>query len=419
MKHPPREGAFGVTGARLRDAVRVAREPALRRFWFSQMASEIGDWIGLLGVAALLYQVTDKAVYAAASVTALYLPYLLSPWLTALCAKLPPRQLLIGADLLRAAIIPLLLIPDLPPWLLLLLVFVSALPTPVYEATRSAVVPEYAPDESTLDDALVLFQATQQAANTLGFLLGGLVLATIHVEAALVLNALSYFVSALLLLGIPSLPPIASVTTSASSLITDGLRALRRQPLLRRTVALAVVSASTIMAGEALVVVYAGEVDHPGMAGVFAAATTTVAAVAALVMPRHYDSVTLLRIVATTLGFGAAVAMLLFALKPGVFVGLAGYVALGLISAPGALTYVVAVREMSLQVRASVFSMVQVLLMGGQAVVALAAGRLADEIGVGAAIGLLQLPTLLLAVGAILITPTKERATAGLEASPA
>jgi len=404
---------------RLWDAVRVAREPALRRFWFSQMASEIGDWVGLLGVAALLYQVTDKAVYAAASVTALYLPYLLSPWLTALCAKLPPRQLLIGADLLRAAIIPLLLIPHLSPWLLLLLVFVSALPTPVYEATRSAVVPEYAPDETTLDDALVLFQSTQQAANTFGFLLGGLVLATVHVEAALLLNALSYLVSALLLLGIPSLPPIASVTTSASSLITEGLRALRRQPLLRRTVTLAVVSASTIMAGEALVVVYAGEVGHSGLSGVFAAATTSVAAVAALVLPRHYDSPTLLRIVATTLGLGAAVAMLLFALVPGVLVGLAGYVALGLISAPGALTYVVAVREMSLQVRASVFSMVQVLLMGGQALVALAAGRLADEIGVGAAIGVLQLPTLLLAVAAILVTPRLAPAPTALEPSPA
>jgi len=408
-----------VVGARLRAALEVGRDPSLRRFWFSQMVSEVGDWVGLLGVAALLYQVTDKAIYAAASVTALYLPYLLSPWLTALCAKLPPRQLLIGADLLRSAIIPLLLIDGLPPWLLLLVVFVSALPTPVYEATRSAVVPEYAPDETTLDDALVLFQSTQQAANTLGFLLGGLVLATVHVEAALWLNAVSYMLSAMLLMGIPSMPPIASVTTSAGTLVADGLRALRRQPLLRRTVALAVVSASTIMAGEALVVVYAGDIGHSGMSGVFAAATTSVAAVAALVMPRHYASATLLRIAATTLGLGSALALLLFSAAPGVFVGLAGYIALGVISAPGALTYVVAVREMSLQVRASVFSMVQVLLMGGQALVALLAGRLADQIGVGLAIGVLQLPTLFLALAAIVLTPKVRPVLSDLKASPA
>jgi hypothetical protein len=63
------------------------------------MVSEMGDWIGLLGIAALLYQNTGLALAASASLAALYLPYLFAPLLVGWTAKIPPRRLLIGADL--------------------------------------------------------------------------------------------------------------------------------------------------------------------------------------------------------------------------------------------------------------------------------------------------------------------------------
>ena len=59
--------------------------------------------------------------------------------------------------------------------------------------------------------------------------------------------------------------------------------------------------------------------------------------------------------------------------------GSIAYVGLGVVSAPGALTYVVAVREMAPAIRAPVFAIVQVALMGGQALVAVLAGSLADH----------------------------------------
>ena len=75
------------------------------------MVSEIGDWIGLLGVAALLYERTGQAVMAAASLAALYLPYLFARGWSAGRRRIPPRTLLIGADVLRAGLILLLLLP--------------------------------------------------------------------------------------------------------------------------------------------------------------------------------------------------------------------------------------------------------------------------------------------------------------------
>jgi MFS family permease len=364
------------------------------------MVSEMGDWIGLLGIAALLYKHTDLALAASASVAVLYLPYLFAPLLVGWTAKIPPRTLLIGADLLRAALILLLLVPDLPVWALLALVFLASIPTSVYEATRAAAVPEYAPDEETREDAMVLFQSTQQAASMLGFLVGGAALALFGFAAAIGLNALSFLVSGLLLLGIPQIAPLADVTDTARGLLRSGVKALAGRPLLRRAVLLSVISASTIMAGEALVVVYATNMDpsHPGFAGPFAALMAFVAATLGLVLPRRRSSAELMRLSAVTMIVGAILAVAAFAMPESFVPGVIGYIGLGIISAPGALTYVVAVREMAPAIRAPVFALVQVVLMGGQATVALLAGSLADRTSVGTSIAVWQVPTIAVSV---------------------
>jgi MFS family permease len=386
-------------GGRLRRVAVVSRDPVLRRFWISQMVSEMGDWIGLLGIAALLYAHTDLALAASASLAALYLPYLFAPLLVGWTAKIPPRTLLIGADVLRAGLILLLLVPGLPAGALLAVVFLASVPTSVYEATRAAAVPEYAPDEETREDALVLFQSTQQAATMLGFLVGGAALVLVGFDAAIALNAASFLISGLLLLGVPSLAPFADAAETARGLLRNGMRALLGRPILRRAVLLSVISASTIMAGEALVVVYATQLDppHPGYAGPLAALMAFVAATLGLLLPRRRSSAELMRLSAWTMLMGGLLAVAAFVAVPSLVPGMVGYIGLGIISAPGALTYVVAVREMEPAIRAPVFALVQVALMGGQAMVAVLAGGLADRTTVGLSVAVWQIPTILFA----------------------
>ena len=400
------------TAARLHRVVVVSRDRVLRRFWLSQMVSEMGDWIGMLGIAALLYERTGLAIAASASLAALYLPYLFAPWLVGWAAKIPARTLLMAADFIMAGIIVLLLVP-MPAWALLCLVFVASVPTSIYEATRAAAVPEYAPDEGTREDALVLFQSTQQAASMLGFLAGGAALALIGFNAAIALNALSFLVSGVLLLGVPRLDAFVDATETVRGVLRQGMRALTGRPILRQAVLLSVVSASTIMAGEALVVVYASAdgFDRPGFAGPFAALMAFIAATLGIVLPRRRSSTELLRVSALVMIFGGLVAVASFLLPPGLLAGLAGYVALGIISAPGALTYVVAIREMTAAIRAPVFSIVQVAMMGGQALVAVLAGSLADQTSVGVSVALWQVPTIALAVWVLTVSVAKRAAS--------
>ncbi len=291
----------------------------------------------------------------------------------------------------------MLLLP-LPVWGLLLLVFLCGVPTSVYEATRAAAAPAYAPDDETRDDALVLFQSTQQIAVMVGFLTGGFALAYFSVQAAIVINAASFLISAVLILGVPPMPAFAEAEESARALLRAGTRALRGQRLLRRALILSIVSASTIMAGEALVVVYGAAIDHQGLAGPLAAVSAAVGAVLGVMLPRHISSRDLLRVAEITMAAGAVIAIVGFTLGESPLLGLMGYVGLGVINAPGVLAYVVAVREMGAAVRAPVFALAQVGMMGGQALVAVAAGHTADRMSVGVAIAIWQLPTLLMAL---------------------
>ena len=111
------------------------------------MLSEMGDWIGLLGIAALLYENTDLAARGIGQPGGAVLALLVCAVAGGLVrSKIRPRTLLIGADLIRAGLILMLLVP-MPAWALLALVFLASVPTSIYEATRAAAVPEYAPDE--------------------------------------------------------------------------------------------------------------------------------------------------------------------------------------------------------------------------------------------------------------------------------
>jgi hypothetical protein len=400
--YPAHGTAVRAAMGRARSAMAVGRDPVLRKFWLSQIASEIGDWVGFLGVAYLLYVKTGLPAYAAATTAALYLPYLLAPWLTGFTALIPPKQLLVACDVIRAALLPLLLL-NFSPQVLLILLFVASLPTPVYEATRSAVVPDYAPDDDTLDDALALFQSTQATANMLGLVAGGASIVLLGPKGAVLVNALSFLVSALLLLRLPAVAPVTRQFDKARHLVREGFDALRHRRSLRRAVLLAVVSASTIMAGESLVVVYADRTSHPGLAGPLAALTPAVAALLGIVLPRQRSSMGLLRLSAVVVAFGATASLWLFLLPMTPWWGALGFVALGVVSAPGTLMYIVAVREMPGTVRTPVFAIVQVMLMGGQATVALVAGRLADAVDVARVIALLQIPTLVIGIAFALV----------------
>lgn len=169
-----------------------------RAVFTATVLSWAGDFLAKAAVTALVFRETGSAVLAAATFAISFAPwFLIGPVLTAFAERLPRRTVMITSDLIRMVSIALVALPHLPVPMMILLLFITALGNPPYDASRSALV-------ATLltGDRLVVGTSLQltagQAAQITGYLAGGL-LAAVNPRVALLLDAGTFAVSALLL----------------------------------------------------------------------------------------------------------------------------------------------------------------------------------------------------------------------------
>lgn len=195
----------------------VAREnPEFARLWSAQVVSQLGDWLGRIAILSIIQQLGGAdatvglgALYAVEFALRLLPGALLSPLAGSVADRLPRRRVMLGADVIRAAIIlAILLVRDPGQLPLLYGLLVAQMGTSVFfETARSATVPSTVGRES-LQDAHTLSAATWSTLLTAGALLGGVMVKLIGVEGTLLVDAASYLVSAGILLRL-RLPPVA------------------------------------------------------------------------------------------------------------------------------------------------------------------------------------------------------------------
>lgn len=359
----------------------VLRVRDVRLLWTSQALSEIGDWGARLALAVLVYDRSDSALLSAATLAVSYLPYLLSPILTPLAQRWSLRTMMIGADVLRMSVFALIALP-LPTWALLALAFASALATPPFEAARVAVTPEAAGDQR-MPDAIALTNITFQVAQVVGFASAGFLMFLVGPEPAILLNAATFGLSALLLVGMragrhrPEPEPPMEKPRRA-------LRAITGTTLLRRIVILVLVLAFSDAAVNAMLPVFVRTNGYSELLlSALVITAPMVGAVSGSIVPREGANHYLLRISALltlTAGGGAAVLFALIGLgstwQGAVIAGVA-ITAYGVTIAADIPTMTAAMRSVDDDLRASLVAVVQPALMGIQAVGALMAGAIA------------------------------------------
>ena len=116
--------------------------------------------------------------------------------------RLRRKQVMIAADLLRAAIVLCMLLVRTrgTVWLIYPLLFLETVMGAFFEPARSAVIPNIA-SERELMVANTLSSTTWSFNLAVGATLGGVVAALLGRDAVFVLNALSFLASALLIRG--------------------------------------------------------------------------------------------------------------------------------------------------------------------------------------------------------------------------
>lgn len=221
----------------------------------SSLLSVLGDQVARIAVALLVFARTGSAFAAAATYACSFMPWLVAgPVLSALADRLPRRRLMVVSDLLRAALVALLVVPGLPLPLVYLLVLLVGFLSPAFDAAKAAVLTEVLTGER-----YVMGNAVQntvvQTAQVLGFLLGGAAVALVGTGGALAVDAASFALSAALLaVGVRERPLPVREPQSLLSDIRAGLSLVSGDPVLRRMLAYGLLGALVVIVPEGLAV---------------------------------------------------------------------------------------------------------------------------------------------------------------------
>lgn len=169
------------------------------RFLFTAtQLSWFGDYLAKAAVTALVFQQTRSVMLSAAAFALSYLPWLAGgPVLAAIAERRRFRPVMVSCAILQALLMGLAALPGLPVPLILALLFATALANPPFQAARSAVLPQLLTGDRYVVGLSV--QASANQAAQLGGYLAGAALAPFYPRLALLLNALTFAVSALLI----------------------------------------------------------------------------------------------------------------------------------------------------------------------------------------------------------------------------
>lgn len=238
---------------------------AVREFrflFFAHLLSLVGDELARVALAILVYNSTESPFLAAATFGISYAPWLIGgPFLAAFADRFSRRSVLVVTDVSRGLVVASLAIPGLPLWVLLVMLFVASLLAPPFESARSALMPDVLEGDAYAVGTSVT-NISSQVAQVLGFVGGGILVLTITARGALLVDAVTFLVSAVLVRWGVRDRPAALADAEPTSLwreTMDGLRMLGQNSVLVRIVSLLWVGQLFLTAPEGIAAPFVAE----------------------------------------------------------------------------------------------------------------------------------------------------------------
>ncbi|MEO1021133.1 MAG: MFS transporter [Bacteroidota bacterium] len=169
-----------------------------RNLWIAQSISNFGDWFGILALYAIIGRYSDSEFLLGLIIIVKMLSLaLFSPIAGFFADRFNRRQLMIWCDLGRAvAILGILLVnSEATLWIAYALTSAQMMISAVFEPAKTASIPNVTSQEE-LVHANVLSTATWSIIFTSGMALGGFATEWLGTDGVLILDAISYLVSA-------------------------------------------------------------------------------------------------------------------------------------------------------------------------------------------------------------------------------
>jgi MFS family permease len=239
--------------------------PQFRRLWWGWTVSLLGDGVRALALPLYVAVETRSAIAASAVTAAEVLPWLLFALPAgALVDRWSPRQVVVTAHLLRAALTGLLVLAIVTgnaslPILCAFAFALTAIETFAYPASQILMVELAGPDN--LHEANSKFFMVHAVGLYLAGPLAAGALFALGPALAFALDGLTFVIAAVLIMGLPKIAPKPAAGQPARSNlfgeVGEGLRLLARNSGLRTLVTLVCTATITITAVNALTPLYA------------------------------------------------------------------------------------------------------------------------------------------------------------------
>jgi MFS family permease len=169
-----------------------------RLLFIGQMISQLGDWFNTVAVFALLLDLTGSATAVAWMLIVQFLPIaLIGPMAGVVVDRVNRRRLMIGADVVRGVLIlGLLLVRRADQvWIAYLVMALTVSASAFFEPARTATIPSVTSADELMP-ANAASSAMWSAMLAIGASVGGLVTAFAGRDMAFIVNAASFFASA-------------------------------------------------------------------------------------------------------------------------------------------------------------------------------------------------------------------------------
>lgn len=251
------------------------------KLWAAQLVSLLGDWFSTIVIAALIVTYTDGTGHQGIAVSGFLIarmlpPLIMRPLAGVLADRFDRKRLLIVSDILRSLAVCGLLFTTRGPEhlpLIYLFVIIQFLVSSVFEPARNAIMPSVL-YRHELVIGNTLSSITWSAMLAVGAICGGLVAELFGTQIALLIDALTFLLSAVIVttLVIPESPrseigaPTRKAQDKSKRTFVDGIRYLRRHP--QTIAALFVKAGQSITSSDTLLILYGTQVFVLGDQGV-------------------------------------------------------------------------------------------------------------------------------------------------------
>ncbi len=217
--------------------------PQFLRLWLASVVSLLGDWFGTLVLSAMVYEFSGRSGVALSAylLTRILPPIFISPLAGVLIDRFNRRALLIFSDVARSVIVLGLLFAREPGdlWLVYVLSATQFTIAGLFEPCRNAWLPSVV-RRRYLIEANTISSITWSVMLAVGALIGGIVAAVFGTQVALIVDAGTFAVSALLIVSIrppsfaadqPTLDMSSQVHKFDNRSFLAGLEYIRQRPV--------------------------------------------------------------------------------------------------------------------------------------------------------------------------------------------